>query len=60
MLLIKNLILNLFIYIIKYGMGGVVMKINIKPLSKVMGAEIIGINLKDNLDEAIKKSFVRP
>ena len=31
------------------------MKFNIKPLSKVMGAEITGIDLKDKLDDFTKK-----
>jgi len=33
------------------------MKLNIKPLSKIMGAEISGINLKDELDDTTKKQL---
>jgi alpha-ketoglutarate-dependent taurine dioxygenase len=33
------------------------MKLNIKPLSKIMGAEISGINLKDELDDITKKQL---
>ena len=33
------------------------MKLNIKPLSKIMGAEISGINLKDKLDDTTKKQL---
>ena len=33
------------------------MKLNIKPLSKIMGAEILGIDLKDDLDDATKTAL---